>query len=125
MFHALSWLLVSALLALWSLAAWALHALAEWVLSNAAALTGAAARTWPLPDWLEPWVSADLAQWLGRLLAEAGPFVEGLLQAAPALSGGLTVAAWVLWGLGSAMLLLLGAVLHLAITRWHRRALPA
>lgn len=125
MFHALGWLLVATLLALWSLAVWALHAVAEWVLSNAAALTGAAARTWPVPDWLEPWVSADLAQWLGRLLAEAGPFVESLLQAAPALAGGLTVAAWVLWGLGSAMLLLLGAVLHLVIARWHRRGLPA
>ncbi|MBB2486355.1 hypothetical protein H5407_14115 [Mitsuaria sp. WAJ17] len=125
MFYVLGWLLVTSLIALWSLVAWALHAVAEWALSNAAALTGAAASARPLPDWLEPWVSTDLAQWLGSLLAEPGPFVEGLLQAAPALASGLTVAAWVLWGLGSAMLLLLGAGLHLCIARWHRRDLPA
>ena len=38
-----------------------------------------------------------------------------LLQAAPALSGGLTVLTWVVWGIGSVLLVLLGAGLHLLI----------
>jgi hypothetical protein len=42
MFCVLSWFAVIALLALWSLAAWALHAVAVWTVSNAGALTGAA-----------------------------------------------------------------------------------
>jgi len=45
---------------------------------------------------------------------------EGLLQAAPALAGGLTVATWVIWGLGSALLVLLGAGLHLLVAMWRR-----
>ena len=42
MFYAISWFAVLSLLALWSLAAWALHAVAVWTVSNAGALTGAA-----------------------------------------------------------------------------------
>ena len=122
MFHALSWFLVASLLLLWSLAAWALHALTAWTVANAAALTGAAASAGTLPDWLEPWVPTELSRWLGQLLAAAGPVVDSLLQAVPALSGGLTVVAWVVWGLGSVLLLLLGAGLHLLIAQWRRQA---
>jgi hypothetical protein len=39
-FYALSWFLVFGLFALWSLAAWAVHAVAMWSVSNAGALTG-------------------------------------------------------------------------------------
>mgnify|MGYP000146666367 CR=1 FL=1 len=46
---------------------------------------------------------------------------DSLLQAAPALAGGVTVATWVVWGIGSALLLLLGAGLHLLIALWRRR----
>ena len=42
MLYALSWFLVLGLLALWSLAAWAMHVVAVWALSNAGALTGVA-----------------------------------------------------------------------------------
>ena len=47
--------------------------------------------------------------------------VESLLQAAPALAGGVTVATWAIWGIGSALLVLLGAGLHLFIALWRRR----
>lgn len=123
--HALVWLLVASLAALWSLTVWALHALATWALANASALSGAAASPWPLPGWLERWLSPDLVQGLGRLLAEAGQLIEGLLQAAPALAGGLTVAAWVVWALGSVTLLLLGAALHGFIAHRQPRKAPA
>jgi hypothetical protein len=123
MFYALSWFLVVALLALWSLAAWALHAVAVWTVSNAGALTGAAsgAGTLTVPDWLAPWVPPDVAQWASQLMAGLAPFVDGLLQAAPALAGGLTVATWVIWGIGSLLLVLLGAGLHLLIALWRRQ----
>lgn len=124
MFYALTWFFVLALLALWSLAAWALHGMAVWAVSQAGTLgTGpAGAGTIGLPDSLAPWVPPELAQWVGQVLAGLGPLVDGLLQAAPALAGGVTVAAWIVWGIGSVLLLLLGAGLHGLIALWRRRA---
>ena len=123
MFYALSWFVVFALLALWSLAAWALHAVAVWTVSNAGALTGVAsgASTVSLPNWLAPWVPPEVAQWASQLMVGFAPFVDSLLQTAPALAGGLTVATWVVWGIGSVLLVLMGAGLHLLIALWRRR----
>ncbi len=123
MFYAISWFFVVALLALWSLAAWALHAAAVWAVSNAGTLTGAAsgAGTITVPDWLAPWVPPEAAQWVSQLMAGVAPFVDSLLQAAPALADGLTVATWVIWGMGSILLVLLGVGLHLLIALWRRR----
>lgn len=123
MFYALSWFAVVSLLALWSLAAWALHAVAVWTVSNAGALSGAASGVGSiaLPDGLAPWVPAELVQAMTQLAAGLGPLVDSLLQAAPALSGALTVVAWVVWAIGGVLLLLLGAALHLLIAMWRRR----
>lgn len=55
------------------------------------------------------------------LLSGLVPAVESLLQAAPSLAGSLSVATWVIWGLGSALPVLLGAALHMAIGMWRRR----
>jgi len=121
-FYALSWFLVFGLFLLWSLAAWAVHAVAVWTLSNAGAMTGVASGVegLRLPQWLAPWVPPEIAQAMTSLLSGFAPVVESLLQTAPALSGGLTMATWVIWGLGSAMLVLLGAGLHLLIAMWRR-----
>jgi hypothetical protein len=123
MFYALNWFVVASLIALWSLAAWTLHAVVVWTVSNAGALSGAAsgASAMAVPDWLAPWVPPEIAQWVSQLLAGLGPVVDGLLQAAPALAGGVTVATWVVWGIGSVLLVLLGAGLHLLIALWRRR----
>lgn len=123
MFYALSWFVVLSLLALWSLTAWALHAVAVWSVSNVGALSGAAsgAGTLSLPGWLPPWVPPELVQAITQSLAALGPWVESLLQATPSLAGGLTVATWVVWGIGSVLLVLLGTGLHLLIARWRRR----
>ncbi|MDP2133983.1 MAG: hypothetical protein Q8J99_10260 [Sulfuritalea sp.] len=122
MFYTLSWFLVFGLFLLWSLAAWAVHAVAVWTISNAGTLTGVASgiEGLRLPQWLAPWVPPEIAQAMTSLLSGFAPVVEGLLQTAPALSGGLTMATWVIWGLGSAMLVLLGAGLHLLIAMWRR-----
>jgi hypothetical protein len=124
MFYAVSWLFVASLVALWSLAAAALHALAVWTVSNAGALTGAASgtSTITLPDWLVPWVPPEVAHLASQLMAGLSPLVNSLLQAAPALAGGVTVATWVIWGVGSMLLVLLGAGLHLLIALWRRRS---
>lgn len=123
MFYALSWFVVVALLAFWSLAAWALNAVAVWTVSNAGALSGAASGVGSirLPDWLGPWVPPEIAQSVSQMLAGLGPVVDSLLQAAPALASGVTVATWVVWGIGSALLLMLGAGTHLLVALWRRR----
>ncbi len=123
MFYAISWFVVFSLLALWSLAAWVLHAAAVWAVSNAGALTGAASGVGGLrlPQWLAPWVPPEIVQVMTSLLSGLVPVVDGLVQAAPALAGGLTVATWVIWGLGSVLLVLLGVGLHLLIALWRRR----
>lgn len=124
MFYALSWFLVFGLLALWSLAAWALHAIAVWSVLNASALTGFASGVEGLrqPEWLSPWVPPEITQAMASLLAGFAPVVESLLLTVPTLSGGLTMVTWVIWGLGSALLLLLGAGLHLVIAMWRRHS---
>ena len=70
MIYALSWLLIFSLLALWSLAVWVVNSIAVGTVSNTGTLTGATSA------------------------------VEGLLQVVPALAGGLTMAAWVIWAVG-------------------------
>ena len=131
MWYALSWFGVLVLLALWSLAAWAANAVAVWTISNAGALTGAAsgamsgaasgAEKLLLPEWLAPWVPAEFTQALSTMLAGLAPYVESLVQATPALSTGFTTVVWVIWGLGAALLVLLGVGLHVVIAMWRRR----
>jgi hypothetical protein len=123
MAYALTWSIIVALLALWSLAAWALHATAVWAVSNAGAFSGAASGIGgiTLPAWLAPWVPPDLLQAVTALVGALGPAIEQLLQAAPALAGMLTVAAWGLWGFGALLLLLLGGGLHLLIALGRRQ----
>jgi hypothetical protein len=122
-FYALSWFFVFGLFTLWSLAAWAVHAVAVWTVSNAGAMTGVVSGVegLHLPEWLAPWVPPEIAQAMTSLLSGFAPVVESLLQAAPALTGGLTMVTWVVWGLGSALLVLLGAGLHLLIAMLRRR----
>ncbi len=122
MFYALGWLVVFVLLALWSLGAWAFHAIAMWAVSNAGGLTGAASgfHGLRLPEWLAPWVPPEIVQAMTSLLSGLAPVVEGLLQAAPSMAGALSVATWVVWGLGSVLLVLLGAGLHVLIAMWRR-----
>ncbi len=122
MIYALSWFLVFGLLALWSLAAWAMNAVAVWTVSNAGAMTGAASgvESLRLPEWLALWVPPEIVLAMTSLLSGLAPIVESLLQAAPALASGLTVAAWLIWGFGGALLILLGVGAHVLIAMWRR-----
>lgn len=122
MWYAFSWFVVAALLMLWSLFAWALHAAAVWAVSSAGALSGAAsdAATMALPPWLAAWVPQEMLQWMSQWQTWLGPMLDGLVQFAPTLAGGWTVLAWIVWGLGSLLLLLAGIGLHVGILLWRR-----
>ncbi len=123
MFYALNWFMVVSLLMLWSIAAWAVHAFSVWAVSNAGALAGGTKGfdSFHLPEWLAPWLPPEIMQAMSALLSGLAPAVDSALQAAPVLAGGLTVATWVIWGLGSALLVLLGAGVHLLIAMARRR----
>ncbi len=113
MFHALNWLVVLSLLALWSCGAWAFHAVASWTISN----TGLR-----LPDWLAPWLPPEAAVAFTSMLEAFMPAVQAVLDQAPALAGGLSVAVWVVWGIGSILLVVLGLVVTGLIAMLRRRA---
>jgi hypothetical protein len=123
MYYLLSWFVVGSLLALWSLSVWALHAVATWSIANAGAISGAASGVGSivLPEALAPWVPVELVQAVTQLVASLGPLVDSVLQAVPALAGGLTIVAWGIWAIGGALLVMLGAAGHVLIMMWRRR----
>ena len=124
MLYALSWSVTFILLVLWSLAAWAFHSIAAWTISNAGALadgTGAI-ESLRLPDWLAPLIPPEFALAFTSMLSALSPAIEAALNQAPALAGGLSVAVWTVWGVGIALIIILGLVCSRLITVLRRRA---
>lgn len=122
MLYAIVWFVVVALLSLWSLATWALHTVGVWMVSKAGELSaGAGFGGLRLPEWLALWLPPEAVQALTALLAGVEPVVQAVLQAAPALAGGFTLAAWVGWAIGSVLLVVLGAAAHALIAIRRRR----
>ena len=124
MYYALGWFVVFSLLALWSLAAWAIHSIAAWTVANTGVLTGGseAIKALRVPDWLAPWIPSELTLAFTSMLSAFTPAIEAMLDWAPALAGGLSAAVWVVWALGSALLVILGLVLSGLIAMLRRRA---
>lgn len=123
MFYALSWSVMFILLVLWSLAAWALHLIAAWTVSNAGVLAEGAGAIDGLraPEWIAPWIPPELALALTSMLSALGPAIEPALNQAPALAGGLSAAVWAVWGVGSALIVILGLACSRLITVLRRR----
>jgi hypothetical protein len=119
MFYTITWLLMALLLALWSVAAWVLHALAQWSGLHAGALSGLPQQlgTLPAPDWLTPVMQESWS----ALLASFNPLFESVLAFAPALLTLLMPAIWLVWALGAVLLVALGigltVLIRLARTR--------
>jgi len=122
-FYALSWSVTFILLALWSLAAWAFHSIAAWTVSNAGVLAGGSGAIQGLrvPDWLAPWIPPELALAFTSMLSALSPAIEAVLNQAPALAGGLSVAVWAVWGVGSLVIVVLGVMCSRVITLLRRR----
>lgn len=124
MLHALTWFGIVGLLAMWSLAMWGMHSLVAWGLTNAGVLAGAsgAIDAVRLPPWLAPWIPPPLADAFESIVAALAPALKALIDGAPSLTGGVTTTAWVVWGVGSALLVGLGLLLSGLIAVWQRRA---
>nr|WP_315489959.1 hypothetical protein [uncultured Rhodoferax sp.] len=123
MFYVLSWFVVFSLLALWSLVAWGFHAIATWLVSNAGALKSDSSEIMSLrvPEWLAPWVPPELTSALPAMVSAVTPAIDALLGFAPAMAGALTVAVWVIWAIGSMLLIVLGFVLSGLVALLRRR----
>lgn len=111
------------LFVLWSLAAWAFHSVAAWTVSNAGVLAGGSGAIDGLraPDWLAPWIPPEFALAFTSMLSASSPAIEASLNQAPALAGGLSVAVWAVWGVGSVLIVILGLVCSRLITVLRRR----
>lgn len=122
MVYALIWFFVATLVACWSLAVWVLHSISAWALGSAGGLSGipTAAANIPRPEWLATWLPTEAWQAMVDLIHGTVPVINSLLQSLPALDSGLAVVAWLVWGVGTAMLVLLGGGLHLAKALWQR-----
>ena len=55
------------------------------------------------------------------MLSASSPAIDAALNQAPALAGGLSVAVWVVWGIGGALIVILGVVCSRVITLLRRR----
>ena len=123
MLYALSWSVTFILLALWSLAAWAFHSIAAWTVSNAGVLAGGsgAIESLRVPDWLAPWIPPEFALAFTSMLSALNPTIEAAINQAPALAGGLSAATWTVWGIGIALIVILGLVCSRLITVLSRR----
>jgi len=123
-FYALSWSVLLILLALWSLAAWAFHSIVTWSASNAGVLAEGSRviESWRVPDWLAHWIPPEFALAVTSMPSALDPSIEAVLNQAPALAGGLSVAVWAVWGVGSALIIILGLVCSRVITALRRRS---
>ena len=125
MWHGVAWLVTGCLLALWSLGAWTLHAVAQWAAGFAGAKAAGAAgglaevakQVGELkpPEWLVTWLPPGAQEQWGTLVSTFTPWVESALTHAPSLVAWLAPAIWVLWALGGALLLALGGTSSLLI----------
>lgn len=120
MVFVVGWVLVLLLLAVWSGVVWAGQALLAGTLSHVGA---AGAGEWRVPDALSGGVPAPWAEWLAGAFETVAPLLQGLVGLLPAVAGGITVLAWVTWGLGAALLIGAGVALHVAVALW-RKARP-
>ena len=110
MFYALNWFVVVSLFMLWSLAAWAFHSIAVWTVVNAGTLAGAAGSIEALqvPVWLAPWILTEYTSSLNSMIASLTPAIQTVLEWAPAVAGGLSIAVWTVWAIGAVLVVALG-----------------
>lgn len=115
------WILAALALALWSLGAWAVHALLQaapgWVGDPKGVETAIAGM--PMAAWLEQW----LPGWQEMLRLS----FETMQSALSWTSSAAPWIVWVLWGLGTAGIVAVAGLFSMLVVWWRRRndAVPA
>lgn len=135
MLYAVMWAMVSLLIIFWSVTAWGLHTAVQWLaglepdkLEAATAAAGDATREAVPPLGIPEWVTVNLPPgiveaWLAWVQALL-PWLQSLLLQAPALIDWLSPAIWIVWGLGTFLLLLAGIAMHVGIRLFAGRRMP-
>ncbi len=124
MLYAISWFLILALLAIWSVGVWGLHSIAVWSIHGVGAMVGQShpMDRLPVPGWVGLWFPADLTLAFKTSAAAVLPWVESFLSALPSLAGWLAPVAWIVWGIGFVLLTLGAVALHAVISMTNRSA---
>lgn len=128
--HLLVWLPALLLIVLWSLFAWAAHALAGW--SGWTAWAGGGTGDWrswidvlALPAWLAPWLPAESLEAVKAMLVAGAPMMEWLVASMPALMSWLPALVLAIWAAGTGLLVLGGVLGSVAVGLWRRKLQPA
>ena len=111
------WALVALLMGLWSSLMWAGRALVLATLENAGTL---GIGGWTLPEQLSVLLPTGVANWLVGMLENLAPHLQAWVGAMPALSGSVSLLAWLLWGAGTLLLLAVGLAGHVAAALWRK-----
>jgi len=118
----LFWSVVGVLLAVWSSVVWLGHALLAALLGGAGQLP---VKELALPESWTGWLPQAVSESMTQALEAAQPVLQAVAGQMPALAGGVTVLAWVVWALGVVLLLLTGAAAHAGLRRWQLSQRPA
>lgn len=113
----LSWLVVAVLLGLWSALVWTVHMVLSLLLGGASHLPAQEIR---LPESWTSWLPLAVSEWMTETLEALQPWVQSVVGHMPALAGGVEVLAWVVWGVGTLLLVLAGAGAHVGVRVWQR-----
>lgn len=118
------WVVLAALLALWSgfaamsagLVAWLLTAVADGQINSAAQALG----QWPIPAWLSPWVDRAMVADMQVTWLAAVQWLKEVMPSAGSLTAWIVPLIWVLWGVVSLALLVAAVVAHWFLSRMSR-----
>jgi len=123
--YAISWFLVLMLLAIWSVTAWALHAVAAWSTRGLGQLVDQAQTLEQLlPAWVALWLPSE---WMDAIKANTAvvlPWLQSALSDMPSVAHWFGPMAWGVWAMGAVFLVVSGVALHTLIALMRRAARP-
>jgi len=124
MLYAISWFLVLALLAIWSMGVWVLHSFAAWSITGVGALAdhSQSIEQVVLPGWTALWAPSELILAVKASTETVLPWIHSALSALPNAVGWLKPLAWLLWSIGFAILIVGGVALHALIAMVRKEA---
>ena len=116
------WLVVALLLALWSMAVWAVHSLAAWSLNSLGSLTVSPTigEGLALPQWMAQWVPPEWIVGLKSMAPTLLPHIDSARAALPAGVVWLSPLAWIAWAIGAILIFIAGLVGHRLISSYRR-----
>jgi hypothetical protein len=117
----LLWGVVGVLLAVWSATVWLGQVLLSALLGGAGHLP---VKELALPEAWTRWLPGGASESMTQAIEAAQPLLQAVLGQMPALASGATVLAWVVWAVGTGLLLAAGLASHAGLRWWQRNQQP-